>query len=241
VAFVVSPKIGCSLVNDMVVGDNNCGQIYRFELSADRRSLGFTGPALQDRVADNAGAPCSGELSEVEFGSGFGVVTDIENGPDGRLYVVSLSDGAIFRIVRAAGSVPDGDGDEVADACDCARTNAAAFAVPGEVPSLRLSGTAPTAGWDSQSARAGVGTTYAVVRGDVADLRSSGGFESACTLASGLTTTTVLDSSPSPAADQARYYLVRSVNACGSGSFGDSTLLPDPRDSLDASSPLPCS
>jgi hypothetical protein len=30
----------------------------------------------------------------------FGVVTDIETGPDGHLYVVSLSDGAIYEIAR---------------------------------------------------------------------------------------------------------------------------------------------
>ena len=30
--------------------------------------------------------------------TGFGVVTDIETGPDGHLYVVSLSQGAVYEI-----------------------------------------------------------------------------------------------------------------------------------------------
>ena len=38
-------------------------------------------------------------LDEIEFGNGFGCITDIKFGPDGNLYVVSLSDNIIYRIV----------------------------------------------------------------------------------------------------------------------------------------------
>jgi hypothetical protein len=38
------------------------------------------------------------ELDELTFGSGFGVVTDIQIGPDRALYVLSLN-GALYRIV----------------------------------------------------------------------------------------------------------------------------------------------
>ena len=38
-------------------------------------------------------------LDEIEFGNGFGCITDIKFGPDGNLYIVSLSDGIIYRII----------------------------------------------------------------------------------------------------------------------------------------------
>ena len=38
---------------------------------------------------------------EVTFGTGFGGITDLETGPaDGFLYVLSINDGAIYKIVR---------------------------------------------------------------------------------------------------------------------------------------------
>jgi glucose/arabinose dehydrogenase len=39
------------------------------------------------------------ETQDILFGEGFGGITDIEVGPDGYMYVVSISDGAIYRIV----------------------------------------------------------------------------------------------------------------------------------------------
>ena len=36
---------------------------------------------------------------EILFGAGFGCITDIKFGPDGNLYVVSLSDNIIYRII----------------------------------------------------------------------------------------------------------------------------------------------
>jgi hypothetical protein len=39
--------------------------------------------------------------NEIVIGTGFGCATDIERGPDGFLYIVSLSDGAIYRITPA--------------------------------------------------------------------------------------------------------------------------------------------
>jgi hypothetical protein len=47
--------------------------------------------------------PRSLEMTENEslvFGTGFGVVTDIETGPNGNLFVVSLDQGAIYEISR---------------------------------------------------------------------------------------------------------------------------------------------
>ena len=41
-------------------------------------------------------------MDEIIIGTGFGCITDIERGPDGFLYVVSLSESTIFRILPTA-------------------------------------------------------------------------------------------------------------------------------------------
>jgi aldose sugar dehydrogenase len=40
------------------------------------------------------------ESESLLFGKNFGIVTDIQTGPNGNLFVVSLSDGAIYEIFR---------------------------------------------------------------------------------------------------------------------------------------------
>jgi glucose/arabinose dehydrogenase len=60
-------------------------------------------PRLADRVADNLFRPQKFDPTESEsliVGRGFGTTTDIKQGPDGNLYVVSITDGAIYRISR---------------------------------------------------------------------------------------------------------------------------------------------
>jgi glucose/arabinose dehydrogenase len=79
------------------VGDCNNGNVYRFKLNQDRTGFVFKAPYLADNVL-NTGEP----MDEILFGSGFGCITDIEEGPDGLLYIVSLSEGKIFRILPKA-------------------------------------------------------------------------------------------------------------------------------------------
>ena len=63
----------------------------------------FDSTHLQDLVANmvqtESGENIVESLDEIEFGNGFGCVTDIKFGPDGNLYVVSLSDNIIYRII----------------------------------------------------------------------------------------------------------------------------------------------
>ena len=57
-------------------------------------------PRLEDRVADNL---AKNEITESEtllFGRNFGVGTDIRTGPNGNLFVVSLSKGTVYEIHR---------------------------------------------------------------------------------------------------------------------------------------------
>jgi hypothetical protein len=53
------------------------------------------------------------ELEQIIFAEGFGGITDLEVGPDGYLYVVSLGHGAIYRILPATDvvSTPDIEAD----------------------------------------------------------------------------------------------------------------------------------
>jgi len=238
--FVRGPKLGCDLQNDLLVADNNCGQIYRFNLDAARSGLAFTSPELLDRVADNTG--CAGEMDEILFGSGFGSgITDLENGPDGRLYMVALGRGVIYRIGPKPGALADGDGDGAPDACDCAPGDAGAFSPPGEARRLSVAESGGTKiDWDSLTPIAGAGTTYDLVTGDAASLRRDGGFASACTLRAGVAAPPITDALPGPAPGAATHYLVRAANVCGTGTFGDGTPVPDPRDLLDTALPPAC-
>jgi len=80
--------------NSLFVLDCINGNLYRFELNQSRDRFVFNSTQLSDNVA-NIGE----SMGEIVFGTGFGCATDIEAGPDGLLYIVSLSDGAIYRIV----------------------------------------------------------------------------------------------------------------------------------------------
>lgn len=80
--------------NSLFVVDCNRGNLYRFELNQDRDGFVFDSPELADKVV-NFGEP----LNEILFGKGFGCATDIEAGPDGLLYIASLSQGTIYRIM----------------------------------------------------------------------------------------------------------------------------------------------
>ena len=87
IKFLNSDKLGKKYENDMFVGDFHNGIIYHFKLSQDRMRLQLD-PPLQDKIANNLQ-----ETRNVIFGEGFGGITDLEIGPDGYLYVLSLFQG----------------------------------------------------------------------------------------------------------------------------------------------------
>lgn len=93
--FLNSDKYGKEYQNDIFVGDLNNGYLYHFELNENRTELALEG-SLADKVADN-----SNEMNKEGniFGKGFGGITDIEVGPDGYLYLVSIGYGKIFKII----------------------------------------------------------------------------------------------------------------------------------------------
>lgn len=94
--FPYATTWGPSYNDKVLVGDNNLGNISALPLNGSRNGFALTG-GLSDLVADDAT-----ERDSVRIGFGFGVVTDIKKGPDDHVYVVSLSNGTIYRIAGPA-------------------------------------------------------------------------------------------------------------------------------------------
>jgi glucose/arabinose dehydrogenase len=76
------------------------GYLFRFRLTGNRRRIAVDDPRLEDRVADNLAKHEITESESLLFGRNFGVSTDIQTGPNGNLFVVSLTQGAIYEIHR---------------------------------------------------------------------------------------------------------------------------------------------
>jgi aldose sugar dehydrogenase len=106
--FISSRNLGSQYQGDMILGGATPnlldGHLFQFNLTGNRRKIGVNDPRLNDRVADNFFKYDITESESLLFGTGFGVVTDIHTGPNGNLFVVSLSHGAIYEISRAGGS-----------------------------------------------------------------------------------------------------------------------------------------
>jgi aldose sugar dehydrogenase len=78
------------------------GYLFHFNLTGNRRKIAVDDPRLEDRVADNIAKHDLTESETLLIGRDFGVGTDIETGPNGNLFVVSISNGAIYEIHRSA-------------------------------------------------------------------------------------------------------------------------------------------
>ncbi|HJT48580.1 MAG TPA: PQQ-dependent sugar dehydrogenase [Nitrososphaeraceae archaeon] len=93
--FLNSDKLGRQYENTIFVGDVDNGNLYNFKLNEDRTGLALQSP-LEDKIANTPE-----ELQEggAVLGQGFGVITDMQVGPDdGYLYILTLN-GSIYRIV----------------------------------------------------------------------------------------------------------------------------------------------
>jgi aldose sugar dehydrogenase len=93
IKFLNSDKLGKLYENDLLVGDHKNGRLYHFELNENRTEL-VLDETLNDKVADS-----DSELEDVILADGFNSITDIDVGPDGYLYILSISEGNIIRIV----------------------------------------------------------------------------------------------------------------------------------------------
>jgi glucose/arabinose dehydrogenase len=104
IGFQDGRGIGPQYANDMFVGfsttDTLGGPLFRFNLTGNRQKIAVDDPRLADRVADNLTFHEMTESESLVFGRDFGIVTDIETGPNGHLFVVSLDHGAVYEISR---------------------------------------------------------------------------------------------------------------------------------------------
>ena len=91
--FLKNDTLGSQYQNDMFAADYNNDYLYDFDLVEDRTRLDLNGN-LTDKVANN-----NKELDDIVFGQGFGIATDIREGPDGYLYVLSHIHGNLYKIV----------------------------------------------------------------------------------------------------------------------------------------------
>ena len=86
--FINSTNLGTDYSNNILVGDHNNGNLYFFKLNDERDGL-----EIQDAVIDS-----EEELNNYVLGTGFGSISDIQTGPDGDVYIVSLESGSIQKI-----------------------------------------------------------------------------------------------------------------------------------------------
>ena len=113
IGFVGSRALGPQYRGDMIVGAARDflqgGTLFRFEVNGNGRDISVEDPRLADRVADNIAKFEITESESLLFGTGFGVGTDIQTGPNGNLFVVSLSHGTVYEIFRRSGSGKSGN------------------------------------------------------------------------------------------------------------------------------------
>jgi aldose sugar dehydrogenase len=100
--FVKGRGLGPEYEGNMLVGGSRTtlvnGYLFRFRLSTDRLHFSFSDPRLADLVADNADKFDLTESESLLIGRDFGITTDIQNAPNGNVFVVSLSNGAVYEI-----------------------------------------------------------------------------------------------------------------------------------------------
>jgi glucose/arabinose dehydrogenase len=104
IGFLAGRALGPQFDGDLFVGaatpNTVGGYLFRFDLTGNRRAIAVDDPRLEDRVADNSAKHDITESESLLIGRDFGVLTDIQTSPDGTLYVVSVSNGAVYEIVR---------------------------------------------------------------------------------------------------------------------------------------------
>ena len=87
IKFLHSDKLGKQYENDMFVGDVDYGNIYHFKLNQNRTGLLLNG-SLADKIAYNLR-----DNKPTIFAKGSNPIVDMQVGPDGYLYILSLGHG----------------------------------------------------------------------------------------------------------------------------------------------------
>ncbi len=100
--FVAGRGLGPQYEGDMFVGAARTflvgGFLFRFKLTPDRLHFLFSDSRLNDLVADNDDKFDIKESETLLIGRDFGITTDVQTGPNGNLFIVSNSNGAVYEI-----------------------------------------------------------------------------------------------------------------------------------------------
>ncbi len=111
IGFIAGKALGAQFEGDLLVGASRTtllnGFLFRFRLNADRQHFVFSDPRLADRVADNTDKFDQTESESLVIGKDFGVTTDIVTGPNGNVFVVSLSNGSVYEIKAKPNPIDD--------------------------------------------------------------------------------------------------------------------------------------
>jgi len=107
IAFPNSQLFSADYQNSALVGAVNNGNLYRLPLNQSRDGFSLSG-GLADLVADSVA-----EREFLRVGVEFSGITDLKLGPDGKVYVVSIGDGAVYVIEPglSLGSAMPADGE----------------------------------------------------------------------------------------------------------------------------------
>jgi aldose sugar dehydrogenase len=95
ILFLHTGNLGSKYKDTLFVGSVKNGTIFNFVLDKTRTHLVLSGPLL-DKTADT-----NYETDNVIFGRNFGVITDLQIGPDDNLYVLTnyKHEGTIFKVL----------------------------------------------------------------------------------------------------------------------------------------------
>ncbi|HEX7141972.1 MAG TPA: PQQ-dependent sugar dehydrogenase [Nitrososphaeraceae archaeon] len=93
--FLTSEKLGTQYHNDIFVGAFLDGRLYHFDLNQNRTHLSLPSK-LSSQVLQNWN---STGFEDIVFGTGFGGISSLNTGPDGYLYVISVEQGKVYRII----------------------------------------------------------------------------------------------------------------------------------------------
>jgi glucose/arabinose dehydrogenase len=104
IGFVRGSGLGRQFDGDLLMGaatpNLEGGYLFHFNLTGNRRKVAVDDRRLEDRVADNLAKHEITESESLLIGRNFGVASDVETGPNGNVFVVSLTQGAVYEIFR---------------------------------------------------------------------------------------------------------------------------------------------
>jgi hypothetical protein len=189
-------------------------------------------PLFVDRAGGNYGLQAASPMVEQGDMAYVATSTDLDGAP--RVQDADY-DGAAIVDIGAYEFSPDFDGDGspdwldadddddgAEDPQDCAPLDPAAWSTTTAVQEVLLDGKAPTVlSWSGQ----GADVLYDIATGALSELHADSGFSRASCEQQGVAGSSWPDDLPDPSAGDGRYYLVRAVNGCGDGGWGEGRIV----------------